>query len=115
MGKSKKTVVPKNERMVKAKKTRQGEDNSARTSNLSRLKLKTPSTSEVRAESKLSNMLALLRRREGATIAQLTKATGWQSHSVRGAMSGAIKRKMGQVITSSKEEGMRIYRIAAAG
>ncbi len=44
----------------------------------------------------------------------MTAATGWQAHSVRGAMSGAIKKKLGLTILSEKSEGRRIYRIPAS-
>jgi hypothetical protein len=66
----------------------------------------------VRANSKLGKMIALLRRQDGATIAQMMKATGWQAHSVRGAMSGAIKMRLGLTITSTKLGAGRTYRIA---
>nr|TFG55530.1 MAG: DUF3489 domain-containing protein [Hyphomicrobiales bacterium] len=49
----------------------------------------------------------------GATIADLTSATEWQAHSVRGAMSGAIKKKRGLPVTSEKTDGARTYRIRA--
>jgi len=68
--------------------------------------------STTRESSKISKVAALLRRKEGATIKQLVKATGWQSHSVRGAMSGALKKKLGLKITSSKTDDVRVYRIA---
>lgn len=61
---------------------------------------------------KLSQLEALLRRPEGATIAQLSTALDWQSHSVRGAMSGSLKKKRGLKITDEKAEGEeRVYRI----
>ena len=57
-------------------------------------------------------MIDLLRRPEGAGIEEITAATGWQSHTVRGAMSGALKKKLGLDITSEKtEERGRVYRI----
>lgn len=63
--------------------------------------------------SKLGQLEALLRRPDGATIAQLSKALGWQPHSVRGAMSGSLKRKQGLRISTTKEEGVdRVYRVA---
>jgi hypothetical protein len=70
--------------------------------------------SSTRENSKLANMIALLRRKEGATLEQMMKATDWQSHSVRGAMSGALKKKRGLDITSSKEGPVRVYRIVDA-
>jgi len=56
----------------------------------------------------------MLRRPDGATIEQLSKTLGWQAHSVRGAMSGALKKKQGLSVASEKrEDGTRVYRIAA--
>ena len=52
--------------------------------------------------------LTLLRRSEGATIEELMTATGWQSHSVRGFLSGAVKRKLGLTVTSAVgQDGVR--------
>ena len=66
-----------------------------------------------RPTSKLGQLQAMLQRPEGATIAQLSKALDWQAHSVRGAMSGSLKKKQGLKITATKEEGAdRVYRIA---
>jgi len=63
--------------------------------------------------SKQQAMIDLLTREEGATLNQLVTATGWQKHSVHGAMAGVLKKKMGLTITSSKaESGGRVYRIA---
>ena len=60
-------------------------------------------------------LIAMLRRPEGATIAQVIEATGWQTHTVRGAISGALKKKRGLEVTSAKNEsGERVYRIADA-
>ena len=59
---------------------------------------------------KLALLVAHLSAPGGATIAELCKATGWQPHSVRGALAGALKRK-GHVIRSGKEGGLRRYRI----
>jgi len=55
----------------------------------------------------------MLKRDEGATIDQIVEATGWQRHTVRGAISGALKKKLGLTVTSEKVEGTRIYRIPA--
>jgi hypothetical protein len=63
---------------------------------------------------KLATLIALLQTQEGATIASLCEATGWQSHSVRGAMAGALKRK-GHVVASTRSgDGLRRYRIGAS-
>lgn len=58
-----------------------------------------------RGGSKLATLVALLGRDEGATIEELVAATGWQAHSVRGVMSGALVKKFGLVVTSEKLEG----------
>ncbi len=55
----------------------------------------------------------MLRAEAGATIDEITAATGWQAYTARGAMSGALKKKLGLTITSEKAEGRgRTYRIA---
>ena len=66
-------------------------------------------------ESKQAQMIALLRRPKGATIEDLTAATGWQQHSVRGALSGALKKRLGLTIKCSEEHRGRVYRITATG
>ncbi len=72
--------------------------------------------SPARPVTKTARLIALLNRKEGATIADLTKAMSWQPHSVRGAISGTLKKKLGLAVTSEKVEGRgRVYRIAAAG
>ena len=65
------------------------------------------------ARSKLDTIVALLERREGACLAELTAATGWQTHSVRGALAGSLKKK-GHVVGSEKIDGVRRYRIGAS-
>lgn len=65
-----------------------------------------------KAPTKLERMLALLTRPDGATLADLCAATGWQTHSVRGALAGTLKRK-GLAITSSTIDGVRRYRAGA--
>lgn len=65
------------------------------------------------ATSKLAQLVAMLSRAEGASLAEMTAATGWQAHSVRGALAGALKRK-GHTVLSDKVEGVRRYRIGAA-
>jgi hypothetical protein len=68
---------------------------------------------KLRNGTKQALMIAMLRRPEGATVEQIAEATAWRNHSVRGAMAGALKKKLGLTITSEKTEGAaRIYRIA---
>ena len=66
------------------------------------------------AGGKLAQLVEMLKRPEGATVEAMSAATGWQAHSVRGAMSGALKKKAGHNIVSEKTEAGRIYRIAQA-
>jgi hypothetical protein len=62
---------------------------------------------------KLGTLVDLLRRPEGATLKVMQEATGWQAHSVRGAIAGSIKKKLGFSVSSAKADGERIYRIDA--
>ena len=64
--------------------------------------------------SKAAKVLDLLRRAEGATLAELMKTTGWQAHSVRGFLSGTVGKKLGLAVTSAKvEDGERTYYVKA--
>lgn len=68
---------------------------------------------EPRDGSKKSIVIELLRRKGGATMAEIAKATDWQNHSIRGFISGQLTKKMGMTVESSKNEaGERTYRIA---
>jgi hypothetical protein len=61
--------------------------------------------------SKIDSMTAMLRRPKGASVADLCKETGWQAHSVRGAMSAVIKKKLELKVTSTMINGVRFYRV----
>jgi hypothetical protein len=68
---------------------------------------------KLRNGTKQALMIAMLRRPEGATVEQIAEATAWARHTVRGAMAGALKKKLGLTITSEKTEGAaRTYHIA---
>ncbi|HEX7636324.1 MAG TPA: DUF3489 domain-containing protein, partial [Noviherbaspirillum sp.] len=70
--------------------------------------------SRTRDDSKQALMIGMLKRPEGATLAQIVEATGWQSHTVRGAISGALKKKLGLAVESTKADGAeRVYKIGA--
>lgn len=60
---------------------------------------------------KLGILVGLLQRPEGATLAVMGEATRWQAHSVRGALSGALKKKHGLTITAETVDGVRTYRL----
>jgi hypothetical protein len=62
---------------------------------------------------KVAALVELLQRPDGATINAMMQTTGWQAHSVRGAIAGAIKKRFGLVVISEKVDGERVYRIAA--
>jgi len=68
---------------------------------------------KTREGTKQALMIELLKRPGGATLAEIVEATGWQPHTVRGAMAGALKKKLGLTITSEKDETSgRVYRLA---
>lgn len=74
-----------------------------------------PNARTPREGTKQATLIAMLRTPDGATIEEITATTGWQSHTVRGAMAGALKKKLGLEVTSEKVEGRgRVYRLPAA-
>jgi len=90
--------------------------------------LKRPATSQPRQStplaspatsaqvSKQARLIALLQSEPGATISQMRSLTGWQAHTVRGTISGALRKRLGLnvVCNAMNESGARIYRIVAA-
>jgi hypothetical protein len=83
-----------------------------RVANKETKRVQQPDTS--RRGSKKAKIIALLKRPGGAALERLQKATGWQAHSVRGFLSGTLKKKMGLCSLSSKlPDGVRVYRIAS--
>ena len=67
---------------------------------------------KTRHGTKQAQVIAMLRRKQGATIAQIVEATGWRPHTVRGFFAGALKKKLGLEVASEKVEGKeRLYRL----
>jgi len=75
-----------------------------------------PEVARPKEGTKLGAMIAALSKPEGATIEELKKATGWQAHSVRGAISSNLKKKLNLEVTSETVENRgRVYHIATMG
>jgi Protein of unknown function (DUF3489) len=72
---------------------------------------RSPSQETGRPESKQSQIIAMLRAANGATIEAMMHATGWRQHSVRGFLAGVIRKKLGLNLLSVKAKAGRIYRI----
>ena len=80
--------------------------------------VQTPDDSEtvrpvaIRAGTKQAQIIAMLQRPEGATVGEMVAATGWLAHTVRGCISGALKKKLGLPIAAEKVEGRgMVYRL----
>ncbi len=68
----------------------------------------------IRDNTKQATVIGMLRRPEGATLAQICDATGWQAHSARGLLAGALKKKLGLTLVSEKVQGgERVYHLSA--
>lgn len=72
---------------------------------------KNKSDPQPQPETKITKVLALMGREQGATLDELTAATDWQPHSTRAALTGL--RKKGHAIGRTKRDGVTCYRIAA--
>jgi len=70
-------------------------------------------SAEVKSQTKQALLIEMLKREEGATLAQLVEATNWLPHTTRAALTGL--RKKGHVITASRVDGASLYRIPVAG
>jgi hypothetical protein len=69
---------------------------------------------QTRTDTKQAKLIAMLEAKDGATVDEIAAAFGWQAHTVRGAIYGALKKKLGLSIVSEKVEGRgRVYRIGS--
>lgn len=85
----------------------------ANTTNPETLAAEKAEAPKVQRVTKQQIMIDMLSRPEGATIEELAEATQWLGHTVRGAMSGALKKKLGLTITSEKaDQRGRVYRLS---
>lgn len=73
----------------------------------------TIATIAIKGPTKQARVIALLSNPEGSKLTDLMQATGWQAHSVRGFLSGTIKKKLGHHLISQKQDGVQIYRIGS--
>lgn len=103
----KKAATQKNSVPKRQKAAKRGKRKAAKKAKVVRAKAAMP-----RPESKGARILALIRRPKGATLAELAKLTGWQNHSIRGFLSGAVGKKMGLAVESTRrDDGERVYSI----
>ena len=103
-------------RKTSPKRTKSGAKTDAPPRKVPKQRAKTAKPRGARAGTKQALLIDLLKRKTGATIADLVKATGWQPHSVRGAISGTLKKKLGLTVTSEPiEQRGRVYRIVGRG
>jgi hypothetical protein len=112
---SKKASVAKRARNVAPPKAKSGKKASpAKKAPEGVKKAKSASEGSVRDGSKAGKILELLKRPGGASLKEIMKATDWQAHSVRGFLSGTIRKKMGLDVGSTKgQDGERNYSIKA--
>ena len=113
MTKSKTSKVKANDPLVSATPTAPA----SKLSLVKSAKVSKPKTVSASKPGKIDKIIAMMRRPKGASINDLTKATAWQAHSVRGAISGTLRKKQGLNVVSEKSGDVRLYRIAdkAAG
>jgi hypothetical protein len=104
-------VQPKSKRSGSCKSSRSSPPPKKQTAAKTRTSAKPPKPA-MASNSKSDQVLLLLRRKGGASIAELQKQTGWQPHSVRGFLSGTVRKKLGlELLSQRTEKGERRYSV----
>ena len=99
--------------MSKSSNTARTSKKAARIKSVAKPKAAAKPAATPRAESKQSQLIAMLKQPDGATIVEIAKALDWLPHTVRGAIAGALKKKLGLKVESEKvDDRGRVYRIA---
>ncbi len=103
-------------RKASPKRTKSGAKTGAPPRKVPRQRAKAAKPRGPRTGTKQALLIELLSRKTGATIDEIVEAMGWQPHSVRGAISGALKKRLGLTVISEKVERRgRVYRIVERG
>ena len=92
-------------RLEPAKETAEAGGAAQRSPSAEGLGLHVPDAGVTKADA----VIAMLRQAQGASVDEIMAATGWQRHSVRGALSGTVKKKLGAAVTSEVVAGVRRY------
>ena len=111
-GASPKKSAPKGQKAAKAAKTKAEPKKGTQASKKAGKPARPKEPRTPRAESKGAMILEMIRRPQGATLAEIMKAADWQAHSVRGFISTAAKKNSIKIESSKNEAGERVYRIA---
>ena len=108
-------MIRRQKKAPKAAKTAKGAEKKAKAAKTTTPKVKRERVAAgAREGSKTEAVLALMKRKQGATIDELVEATGWKKNSVFGFISGTIGKKLGNKVESTKgEDKVRRYQIAA--
>ena len=111
-----KAAKPKSKKSAKAKAPKASKAKAPKASKAATSKKAAKGTKAKGAKpgSKTEKVLELMRRKDGATLAEIAKATDWQNHSIRGFVSGHVIKKLGLKVESTKSEaGERTYKIVS--
>jgi len=105
-------TAPVTDKPAKAKKITKGKRAAKKPTKGKRAKAKVAKPAQ-RADSKQARFIAAMRTAKGMSITEAAKEFGWQQHTVRGAIAGAIKKRLGLKVTAEQDEKRgTVYRIA---